>query len=116
LSSRVPCFFRPLVDRDQRELTLSLAQLRHIDHGYCSTSHSSQGATAERVIVNADSMQPRLVNREQFYVSSSRAKKYLHVYTNDIEALRLAVGRERKKEIALEAVKQQPQQSMAMRP
>jgi ATP-dependent exoDNAse (exonuclease V) alpha subunit len=58
-------------------------------------------------------MRSRLVNREQFYVSGSRVKKDLHIYTNDVEALRLAVGRERKKEIAMEAVKQQPTQKQA---
>jgi hypothetical protein len=28
-----------------REVTAKLAQLRHVDHGYASTSHSAQGAT-----------------------------------------------------------------------
>jgi conjugative relaxase-like TrwC/TraI family protein len=97
---------------DGRDLTIPLSQLRHIDLGYCSTSHTSQGGTADYVIINADSMRSRLVNREQFYVSGSRVKKDLHIYTNDVEALRLAVGRERKKEIALNAVKQQPTQEL----
>lgn len=30
-----------------RELNLPLEQLRHIDYGYCSTSHASQGATVQ---------------------------------------------------------------------
>ncbi|MBB5331523.1 hypothetical protein [Tunturiibacter gelidoferens] len=30
-------------------------QMRHFDHGYAVTSHSSQGLTAERVMVNLDS-------------------------------------------------------------
>jgi hypothetical protein len=30
-------------------------EMRHFDHGYAVTSHSSQGLTAERVIVNIDS-------------------------------------------------------------
>jgi hypothetical protein len=41
--------------------------LRHIDYGYASTSHSSQGATVDRVIVNIDTMRSaELVNRKQF--------------------------------------------------
>jgi ATP-dependent exoDNAse (exonuclease V) alpha subunit len=34
---------------NRRELTIPLAQLRHVDHGYASTSHASQGATVDRV-------------------------------------------------------------------
>ena len=29
-------------------------QMRHFDHGYAVTSHSSQGLTSERVLVNMD--------------------------------------------------------------
>ncbi len=106
-----------LEGKHQRELTLPVAQLRHVDHGYAVTSHSSQGGTVERVLVNADSMRSaRLVNREQFYVSVSRARKDAHVYTDNIELLRQAVGRERKKEIAMDAVKQSPTQELNQQP
>jgi ATP-dependent exoDNAse (exonuclease V) alpha subunit len=84
-----------------------------VDHGYTVTSFSSQGSTVDRVIVNADSMRsPRLVNREQQYVSISRPKIDARVYTDDIEALRRAVARDPKKEIALDAVKQRPTQEL----
>jgi hypothetical protein len=47
----------------KREISAPLAQLRHIDHGYASTSHAAQGTTVDRVIVNVDSMRSdRLVN------------------------------------------------------
>jgi hypothetical protein len=93
----------------KRELTIPLSQLRHVDYGYASTSHAAQGATVDRVIVNADSVRSaRLVNRKQFYVSISRARLDACVYTDDAKALRQAVGRESKKEIALDAVKQWP--------
>ena len=69
-------------------------QLRHVDHGYASTSHSAQGATVDRVIVNADSMRSvKLVNRDQFYVSISRARHDAQVFTNDLQTLEPAVGR-----------------------
>ena len=48
------------------------------------------------------------MNREQLYVSISRGRLDARVYTNDAEALRLAVTRDPKKEIALDAVKQRP--------
>jgi conjugative relaxase-like TrwC/TraI family protein len=83
----------------------------HIDHGYCSTSHSAQGATVDRVIVNLDSMRSaQLVNQRSFYVTISRAREDARVYTDDAHALRSAVKRQQKKEIALEAI--QPQQSL----
>ena len=91
---------------NRRELTLPLAQLRHVDHGYASTSHAAQGATVDRVIVNADSMRSaQLVNRRQFYVSISRARHDAHVYTDDAEALRRAVGRDPRKAAALDTIK-----------
>src|SRR5207245_403253 len=72
-------------------------------YGYASTSHSSQGATVDRVIVNVDTNRsPELVNREQFYVSISRARNAATIYTDDREALHHAVNRNREKSIALE--------------
>lgn len=95
-----------------RKLTASLGRLRHIDHGYASTSHSSQGATVDRVIVNIDTLRSvELVNRKQFYVSISRARDQITIYTDDREALRHAVNRNREKSVALEQarVRLQPQ-------
>ena len=89
--------------------------MRHVDYRYTVTSFSSQGSTVDRVIVNDDSMRSsRLVNREQLYVSISRGRIDARVYTNDAEALRLAVTRDPKKEIALDAVKQRP--TLALKP
>jgi hypothetical protein len=65
------------------------------------------------VIVNDDSMRSsRLVNGEQLCVSISRGRMDSQVYRNDAEALRLAVARHPKKEIALDAVKQPPTQEL----
>jgi hypothetical protein len=50
-----------------------------------------------------------LVNREQLYVSASRARMDLRNYTDNAEALRGAVMRDPLKSIALEPIK--PQQS-----
>jgi len=52
------------------------------------------------------------VNREQLYVSISRGRIDAQVYTNNAEALRLAVTRDPKKEIALDAVKQRSTQEL----
>ena len=67
-----------------REISAAIDRLKHIDYGYASTSHSSQGATVDRVIANIDTLRSaELVNRKQFYVSISRARHALTIYTDD---------------------------------
>ena len=39
---------------NNRRIEFNANEHRHFDHGYAVTSHSSQGLTAERVLVNAD--------------------------------------------------------------
>ena len=91
---------------DGRELNARREQLHHIDYGYSSTSHSSQGATVDRVIVNIDTNRsPELVNRKQFYVSISRARLNVTLYTDDRASLRAAVNRNREKSVALDHVR-----------
>jgi ATP-dependent exoDNAse (exonuclease V) alpha subunit len=86
-----------------KELRIARNRLRHIDHGYASTSHSAQGATVDRVIVNIDSqLSAELVNRKQFYVSISRTRNSLAIYTDDQNQLARAVSRSREKSTALE--------------
>jgi ATP-dependent exoDNAse (exonuclease V) alpha subunit len=55
------------------------------DHGYAVTSHSSQGQTADRVLVHVDTEQAgeKLVNRRLAYVAVSRGRYDAQVYTND---------------------------------
>jgi ATP-dependent exoDNAse (exonuclease V) alpha subunit len=85
-----------------RQLSAALDRLRHIDHGYASTSHSAQGATVDRVIVDIDTrLSPELVNRKQFYVSISRARNALAIYTNDRRGLGRTLNRNPEKSMAL---------------
>ena len=86
-----------------REISAAVERLKNIDYGYASTSHSSQGATVDRVIANIDTARSaELVNRKQFYVSISRARYAMSLYTDDRARLDSAVGRNREKSIALE--------------
>jgi ATP-dependent exoDNAse (exonuclease V) alpha subunit len=63
-------------------------QMRHFDHGYAVTSHSSQGLTAERVMVNMDSsIHPDLINTRFAYVAVSRASHDAQIYTNSTVSL-----------------------------
>ena len=85
-----------------KELSVAADRLRHIDHGYASTSHSAQGATVDRVIVDIDTrLSPELVNRKQFYVSISRARNALTIFTDNRARLRPAVARTREKSMAI---------------
>jgi len=63
-------------------------QMRHFDHGYAVTSHSSQGLTSERVLVNMDTeVHPELISRRFAYVSVSRASHDAQIYTNNAASL-----------------------------
>jgi conjugative relaxase-like TrwC/TraI family protein len=63
-------------------------EIRHLDHGYAVTSHSSQGLTSERVIVNMDTeVHPELISSRFAYVSVSRASHDAQIYTNDAASL-----------------------------
>ncbi len=72
----------------ERTVTFDGAQMRHFDHGYAVTSHSSQGLTADRVLVNMDTnVHPELINTRFAYVSVSRASEDVRIYTNDVAVL-----------------------------
>jgi flagellar biosynthesis GTPase FlhF len=72
----------------ERTVSFDPAQMRHFDHGYAVTSHSSQGLTADRVLVNMDTtVHPELINTRFAYVSVSRASEDVRIYTNDAAVL-----------------------------
>lgn len=88
-----------------REVSFEAEKFRHLDHGYAVTSHSSQGTTVDRVLINADTQESRvLLNDRMGYVAVSRAREEATIYTNSIEELRGALDRRVDKEMALEAV------------
>jgi hypothetical protein len=72
----------------KRTVAFDAGEMRHFDHGYAVTSHSSQGLTADRVLVNMDTnVHPELINTRFAYVSVSRASEDVRIYTNDATAL-----------------------------
>jgi ATP-dependent exoDNAse (exonuclease V) alpha subunit len=77
----------------------------HIDYGYAVTSHSSQGATADRVLIHVDTEQAheQLVNTRLAYVSVSRGRYDAQIYTNDAQNLREGLSQEVSKKSALES-------------
>jgi conjugative relaxase-like TrwC/TraI family protein len=69
-------------------VTFDPAEMRHFDHGYAVTSHSSQGLTSERVLVNMDTnVHPELINTRFAYVSVSRASHDAQIFTNNLAQL-----------------------------
>ena len=63
----------------------------HLAHGYVVTSHASQGKTVDRVFIGQSSDSFPASSREQFYVSASRARESVTVYTDRRVALREAI-------------------------
>ncbi len=89
-----------------REVSFEPEKFRHIDHGYAVTSHSSQGTTVDRVLVNADTRESELLlNDRMGYVAVSRAREDAIIYTDSTLNLRGALDRRVDKEMALEATK-----------
>jgi ATP-dependent exoDNAse (exonuclease V) alpha subunit len=60
--------------------------------GYVLTSHASQGKTADKVIISQSSATFRASSMEQFYVSVSRGKQAVSVYTDSKESLKDAIS------------------------
>ncbi|MGA2358762.1 MAG: MobF family relaxase [Terriglobales bacterium] len=88
---------------DNRQVQFNASEHRHFDHGYAVTSHSSQGLTAERVLIHADtSVHPDLLNSRFGYVSISRASLDAKIYTNDATELGQRLSGEVSKSSAVE--------------
>jgi len=64
----------------------------HLAHGYCSTSHASQGRSVKDVFVAQHSSSGRASNREQWYVSLSRGMASLRIFTDNDSAMKLGVS------------------------
>jgi len=93
---------------DGRQVSFDPATYRHIDHGYAVTSHSSQGQTVDRVLINANSRESEyLLNDRMGYVAISRARHDAVIYTNSVQELRESMSRRVDKEMALEALNNQ---------
>ena len=60
------------------------------------TSHSSQGETADNVLIHIDSEHAHkgLINSRMAYVAVSRARFDAHIFTNDAESLGRELGKD----------------------
>ena len=76
----------------------------NLTHGYCITSYSSQSKSVYCVFVAESSESFRAADREQFYVSVSRFKEALTIYTDDKHELFEAVRKTSQRPTATDLV------------
>jgi conjugative relaxase-like TrwC/TraI family protein len=88
---------------DERTERISLAQAQNLDYALVSTTYSSQGKTADRVLISADFT----IGQESFYVAASRARHELKIYTEDPTRLVELAQQSKAKDNALELLRKQ---------
>ncbi len=81
----------------------------HFRHGFVETSFGAQGRTVQRVILGMSSQSMGAMNMEQLYVSASRAKEWIRLYTDSKHGIREAVKRSSQKLAALDIKRPEPQ-------
>jgi ATP-dependent exoDNAse (exonuclease V) alpha subunit len=87
-----------------RLVEFNLSDHPHLDYGYAVTSHSSQGQTADRVLIHTDTEESaRLVNSRMAYVAVSRARYDAQIYTNDKSELAQHLSRDVAHRTAIQA-------------
>jgi hypothetical protein len=96
---------------NERSVAISPQRHPHLDHGYAVTSHSSQGQTAERVLVHVDTGlgAKDLLNNRMAYVSISRGQFDAQIFTDSLEKLPKALGHDVSRQSAYK-----PEQAVAL--
>lgn len=95
---------RVALDDSGRTIGWNLKENRHLDYAYAMTSHSSQGATVDRVLIHVDTGDNRtraLVNETLAYVALSRPRHDAQVYTDNEFNLTKALERKNENSTAL---------------
>ena len=80
-----------LVGKDGKAVTLDISKGAHLTHGVAVTSYASQGKTVDHVLISQSTASFSVASREQFYVSASRGRLGVEVYTDSKALLREAV-------------------------
>ncbi|WP_157369266.1 MobF family relaxase [Zavarzinella formosa] len=99
---------------DKGDITLSNgwvlpAGFLHIDHGYVSTSHASQGKTVDRVLIAMGTESKGAINAKQFYVSVSRGRESAKIYSDmPPDELKKAIQRTDTRKSATELMNPKP--------
>ncbi len=64
----------------------------HLTHGFVTTSHAAQGKTVDRVLIAQSSASSAASSPEQWYVSTSRGRDQVTIFTDDKDELLRAVS------------------------
>ena len=95
---------RVRMDDSNRTVSWNLKQNKHLEHAYAMTSHSSQGATVDRVLIHVDTGDSRnraLINETLAYVAISRPRHDAQVFTDNEANLGNALSRKQENTTAL---------------
>ena len=110
-----------LVNPGSREMTIRMDSGKlikfdvqkhpHLDYGYAMTSHSSQGQTADRVLIHVETENSsQLVNNRMAYVAISRGRYDAQIYTDNKPDLANHLGREHTQSTAIPVTQQHTNQ------
>lgn len=80
------------IQTGDKSITLPTDRPLHLDYAYTTTAHSSQGLTCDRVLYNAESFS-RTTAQDTYYVSISRERHEVVVFTDDADKLSERVDR-----------------------
>jgi conjugative relaxase-like TrwC/TraI family protein len=87
----------------------------HLAHGYVVTSHASQGRNVKVVLIGQAAESFPASSKEQFYVSVSRGREEVRIYTSDKNALREAIEQSDERLTATELVADAIKRSVILR-
>lgn len=74
----------------------------HIAHNYVSTSHASQGSTVQDVYISMTTDSLPAVNQQTLYVTVSRGRSKVNLFTDNKEAVQTAIQRSSERKTAQE--------------
>ena len=87
----------------------------HVTHNYCVTSHASQGKTVDEVFISQPASTFAATDAKQFYVSVSRGRDGVRIYTDDKEQLLVQASELGDRQSALELVARRSRTSELVR-
>ena len=80
-----------IVKTGEKTIEVDITKYKKIDHGYVMTTHKAQGITVDRVLINLDSRQAHMNNRNAYYVDISRARREAKIFTDNAAEIRKQV-------------------------
>jgi ATP-dependent exoDNAse (exonuclease V) alpha subunit len=92
------------VENDRGQKKVLGPEQRLFNYGYAMTSYSSQGKTVDTVLF-ADSGCKQATNQKQWYVTISRARRRILIFTPDKAALRQTIAADGHRPLAIEGQK-----------